>query len=774
MISNFIFINRLLLIQLFAINLAQALTTIIMKKYIILCLITPLLCQEYSWPTGTGKNLSSNFGEFRTTGYHLGIDVKTKGTEGHPIYAIEDGYIFRVVTNFSGFGKALYYKLADGKVAVYAHLSSFSPKLEKRLKEEQLKSGSYLTNFYLNKGEFPFLKNDIIAYSGNTGFSFGPHLHFELRDEKGNILNPLTNGINQPDRLAPIVEEVGLTPLNNTSWVNGSQLPQNFPVFRDKKGEYHLADTINTYGKVGLSVKTYDKREGANNKYQPHRIEVYLNNKLYHYLEFEELSYDFQTTSNFISDYRNSRLNLGNFVKLYKNYGDPEVPVHSPETDGAFELNKGYHDIKILIYDAQKNVRTVRGTLFFMNPFEVDVTMLGETSSVISFLLQPKSIAIPIKSAVVYSFTPFGFADEGLDIIAQERVETGLMVSLKKDKVKHKALQFIGQNDIGTISKPSHWFNSNISGDHLTLDVDLDISQSDAGVYIQIQTEKVINEKISLRMKGDLQYKTIPINQIQPSVFISAPLLPKEFESINQIEAILGESIQRQIQYKFPFTVVYPDSFTSIVSEDGLCSIRTKKGSFSDNTLSWIEPVHKYPKIRGGKLLTRVYQLQPFQRPTLKPIQVAFRYAKKLDDTKKHLYYYDKKEGWTFIDTQNNSQRRVLIGAVKHLDAIAVIEDSSPPIMLNSYPGNNGRYPQIGLDHFKLNINDELSGFDPTPESFELLLDGKKIIYAFQPKLKTLSYQLEEPLSIGSHLLSVEVKDQAGNILKKEIKFKVY
>ena len=86
MISNFIFINRLLLIQLFAINLAQALTTIIMKKYIILCLITPLLCQEYSWPTGTGKNLSSNFGEFRTTGYHLGIDVKTKGTEGHPIY----------------------------------------------------------------------------------------------------------------------------------------------------------------------------------------------------------------------------------------------------------------------------------------------------------------------------------------------------------------------------------------------------------------------------------------------------------------------------------------------------------------------------------------------------------------------------------------------------------------------------------------------------------------------------------------------------------------
>ena len=745
-----------------------------MKKYITLLLITPLLGQDYSWPTGTGKNLSSNFGEFRTTGYHLGIDVKTKGTEGHPIYAIDEGYVYRVVTNYSGFGKALYYKLMDGNIAVYAHLSTFSPKLEERLKDEQEKSQSYLTNFFPEKDEFSYSKNDVIAYSGNTGFSFGPHLHFELRDEKGNILNPLTNGINQPDRLAPIVEEIGLTPLNKDSWINGSQLPQNFPVFRNKKGEYLLADTVNTFGKIGLSIKTYDKREGANNKYQPHRIEVYLNNKLYHYMEFETLNYNVQSSANFISDYRNSRLNLGNFIKLYKNYSDPEVPVHSNETDGIFELNKGYHDIKILIYDAQKNIRTVRGTLFFMNPFQVEVTKLGETNSVVSFLLQPKSIAIPIKSAVVYSFTPYGYADEGLDVLSQERVETGLIVSLKKDKVKRKALQFIAQNDVGTISNPSHWFNSSISGDHLTLEVDLDISHSDAGVYIQIQTEKVIDEKLSLRMKGDLQYRTIPINQIRPSVFLSTPLLPKEFEEVDQIEAILGESIQRQVQYKFPFTVIYPDSFTSIVSEDGSCSIRTKKGSFSDNTLSWIEPVHKYPKIAGGELLTRVYQLQPFQIPILKSIQVAFRYTKKLDDRKKHLYYYDKKEGWTFIRTKDNVERRVLIGEVKHLDAIAVIEDKTPPKILNSYPGNNGKYAQVGLDNFKININDELSGFDPSPKSFDLLLNGKEIFYAFQPKLKTLSYQLDEPLSIGNHMLSVKITDQAGNTLEKEIKFNVY
>ena len=386
---------------------------------------------------------------------------------------------------------------------------------QRLLKEEQSKAQSYVTNFYLKKGEFSYFKNDIIAFSGNTGFSFGPHLHFELRDEKGNILNPLTNGISQPDRIAPIVEEVGITPLSKDSWLNGSQLPQNFPVFRDKKGEYHLADTINAYGKIGLSIKTYDRREGAKNKYQPHRIEIFLNDKLYHNLEFEKLDYGLQSTANFINDYRNSRLNQGNFIKLYKNFGDPYVPIHTQESDGTLELNKGYHKIKILVHDAKGNIRIVRGTLFYMNPFQIDVSKVKESSSAISFLLQPKSIAIPIKSAVVYSFTAFGFADEGLKILSQERIETGLIVTLKKDKVKRRALQFIAQNDIGTISNPAHWLDSKISGDHLTFDVDLDISQTDGGVYIQIQTEKVIDKKISLRIKGDLQYKTIPINQIQ-------------------------------------------------------------------------------------------------------------------------------------------------------------------------------------------------------------------------------------------------------------------
>ena len=385
-----------------------------MKLYIIAISVFSILYgQNYTWPTDLGKDLSSNFGEFRSTGYHIGIDMKTKGTVGHPIYAISDGHISRIVSNFAGFGKALYLKLDDGNTAVYAHLSKFTPLLERRLKRQQKKSGSYFTNIYPKPNEFIFKKGDIIAYSGNTGFSFGPHLHFELRNKDNQPINPLTNGLVQPDRLAPFVNEISFIPLNDASWINGNQLPQNFPLFRDVEGNYNFPDTINVYGKFGISLFAFDKREGANNVYQPHRVELFLDNKLYHALEFERLDYSWQSTSNFVIDYRNKRLNLGNFIKLYRNDNDPKIPIHSDSTTGIIEkITPGYHDIRIVVLDAKKNMRTVKGTIFFMEPFDITVDPQQQDNSTVSFVINPRNISIPLKFVTAYSFTPFGFAEK--------------------------------------------------------------------------------------------------------------------------------------------------------------------------------------------------------------------------------------------------------------------------------------------------------------------------------------------------------------------------
>ena len=731
--------------------------------------------QEYTWPTNTGKHLSSNFGEFRATGYHLGLDIKTKGSIGHPVYAISSGYIARIVTNYSGFGRALYLTLDDGQTAVYAHLSKFSPQLEDRLKLEQEVKQSYITNIFLSPEEFKFEKGDIIGYSGNTGFSFGPHLHFEIRNKNGQTLNPLTNGLYQADRMAPIAEEISFIPLNSESWINGNQLPQNFPLFQNKKGEYLFPDTINIFGVLGMSLKTFDKRQGANNIYQPHRIEVYIDESLHHSLQFDRLDYNWLSTANFIKDYRNARLNLGDFVKLYHNETDPSVPIHSDSTKGILELTPGYHDIKIHIMDHLMNLRIVRGTVFNMAPFDIMAKPLGETKELISFLIQSKSISVPIKSVVAYSFTPYGYADERLSIQSSETLEEGKIITILKKKINRKAIQFMAENKLGTLSKPFHWIDSQNYSDYLNVSVDMDISYTDAGIYIQIQPEKIVDADFSLRLKGEYQYETILLNQIQPSVFLTKPLSPIIFEEVNQIEAILNGSIERQIRFDFPYTVAQPGSAVTVISKDGLFSIRSKKNSISRSTLMWIEAVHKYAPVKNGNHLSRVYQLQPYEQPLLNSINIAVRYSSKYKDRDKlHLYFYDQKEGWSFIHTENNNERQVLTGEVKQLDAVTIIEDIIPPVIKSIHPGNNGNYPSLELSEFKIQIDDLLSGFDPSENSFELILDDQPLIYAYQPKLKTISYELEQPLLIGEHSLQFTVKDRAGNEASQKVKFNVY
>ena len=124
--------------------------------------------------------------------------------------------------------------------------------------------------------------------------------------------------------------------------------------------------------------------------------------------------------------------------------------------------------------------------------------------------------------------------------------------------------------------------------------------------------------------------------------------------------------------------------------------------------------------------------------------------------------------------SENNKERNVISGEVKQLDAIAIIEDKSPPLILSTHPGNNGKYPSLELNQFKIMIDDKLSGFDPNESSFDLLLDNVPLIYTYQPKLKIISFDLRRPLSIGNHTMQIIIRDQAGNKTNKSIGFSVY
>ena len=184
------------------------------KSFLLLFIISILFrlnSQEYNLnsPIDLPLNLSGTFGEFRSSHFHYGLDITTNKKSGYEVYSIESGSIIRIRVSTSGYGKAIYVDHLNGLTSVYAHLKEFSPKIQEYIKEQQYLNKSYNIQKFFNVGDLVIDKGELIGYSGNTGGSSGPHLHFEIRDTKSqNPINPLSFEYKYEDTRRPIIRSL--------------------------------------------------------------------------------------------------------------------------------------------------------------------------------------------------------------------------------------------------------------------------------------------------------------------------------------------------------------------------------------------------------------------------------------------------------------------------------------------------------------------------------------------------------------------------------------
>src|SRR6187401_1700132 len=310
-------------------------------------------------PLNLPMSLSANFGELRPNHWHMGLDIRTDQKENLPVLASADGYIAHIGIRSLSFGKFIIINHPNGYSTLYAHLNEFYPELEKYVREKQTGKESWAIELDFTRNDFKVKKGDLIAKSGNTGGSQGPHLHFEIRDTKSDrSLNPLLFGFDIADNVPPTLTRLAIYDRSISTYL---QTPQMISVVKTDSGYFTKPRKILTgYKKLSFAITATDRVSGSNGANG-----IYAG-YLYYYSD-PQIAFIIDSITYDESDYINAHID-----KRYRNAGGPFLQHLSKlpgfrgrvyeelEGTGVIELNDTFvHDLRIEVLDANDNLSTL-------------------------------------------------------------------------------------------------------------------------------------------------------------------------------------------------------------------------------------------------------------------------------------------------------------------------------------------------------------------------------------------------------------------------------
>ena len=228
------------------------------------------VAQQLASPLDFPLQLSGGFGDLRANHFHAGTDFRTRSSEGHALHAVLDGYISRVSVSPGGYGLAVYVTHpADSLLTVYGHLQRFTPHIGGIVKKKQYESERFPVDITFGANEHPVKQGDVIGFSGNSGSSGGPHLHFEVRNLWTNeLMDPLTFYYSRiPDTQKPLVRGLRIYPIEGKGMVNGSTIKQNITFILNAGDQPVINDTIEAWGEIGLGIRAVDRMNGTGFSY---------------------------------------------------------------------------------------------------------------------------------------------------------------------------------------------------------------------------------------------------------------------------------------------------------------------------------------------------------------------------------------------------------------------------------------------------------------------------------------------------------------------------
>jgi hypothetical protein len=305
--------------------------------------------------------LAGTFGELRSDHFHSGIDIKTQQREGLPVYAIAEGTVTRIKISHWGYGKVLYVAHPNGFTSVYAHLQKFAPAIEEYIKKIQYDKQSYEVEVFPDYGELRISRDEVIAFSGNSGSSSGPHLHFEIRNSiSERPTNPLKYGLEVRDATDPTLLEVYAYPLGEGAQVNHSNSKIELNVQRQADGTY-LSEPLHAIGAIGFGIDTYDRQDLAANRNGVYSVKQTVNGTVYSEFDFDEFSFTETRYINTLIDYEHFGKYHNRINRLFRVPGNRLSIYSNLKNDGKVEIREGLsYNVDLEIKDYAGNSTQVR------------------------------------------------------------------------------------------------------------------------------------------------------------------------------------------------------------------------------------------------------------------------------------------------------------------------------------------------------------------------------------------------------------------------------
>ena len=738
----------------------------------IICVINILFANQfdYLWPTNGSNTVTAFFGEERPHRYHVGLDIRTYGKNGKDVYAITDGYIYRIKISTDGYGKTIYLKHNDGNISVYAHLSEFSSFIQNIVENLQIQQKSYLIDHLIEPELISVSRGDIIGYTGDTGGLSGPHLHFEIRDQINRPINPLMTNLGKTliDNIKPTPLSIAFIPKSDESKIDGYSFTKEYSLKKISHNKFQLNDTINIKGEFGIAVSVFDQVDLQPFKYGIYSIELFVDSTHHYGITYDKTSFKQPNQIYLERKYNISSEDNREYYQLFKNKFQNNTFI-SKDSKGFIQKDSGIHNFKIVINDINQNQTEVLGNFMINDLIELDYKIFELANG--GWRVEFENI----EEILDFEATMHKSTDEFSNPI----------ICYKKEHKTQPYIEIIDNNVLAVYNtnKVFNVLNIHLKTNrgkskerYILLDdpiIDIDgefsINHSYNNLFINFKEYDFsgIRPVISYRKKNKL-YRHMMIRKNQNT--LSSKSL--DIEDLLAMEDIMIEynvedySLFKKINIESMLTS--PNQFSQKYFRDGQILITHEKETFFDTTLVYLIEA----KIDENQSIISPFYIGPDAISFNKPLKFSINIFDNRQINNLVISKYNtEKSVWEPLKTQR-SNSKIISSDIRSGAIVGVLTDNKPPEINNITPRNNATYDLNSLNEFEIFLKDDFSGINHE-DGIVLKVNDKSILTGYNLyQEKILINRLRDYLEIGENNYHLTIWDNANN--KKEIKGKFF